>query len=78
MMVQPQRPPIGVTDAPGANPVPVVALRHVTKQFESVVALRDITIEAYAGRVLALLGDNGAGKSTLIEDPFGRAPAHDG
>ena len=66
-MVQPQRPPIGVTDAPGANPVPVVALRHVTKQFELVVALRDITIEAYAGRVLASPGDNGAGKSTLIK-----------
>jgi simple sugar transport system ATP-binding protein len=48
-------------------PVPVVAVRGVTKQFQSVVALRDITLEAHAGRVLALLGDNGAGKSTLIK-----------
>jgi simple sugar transport system ATP-binding protein len=47
--------------------VPVVAVRGVTKQFQSVLALRDITLEAYAGRVLALLGDNGAGKSTLIK-----------
>jgi simple sugar transport system ATP-binding protein len=50
-----------------AETPPVVAVRQVTKRFESVVALRDITLEAHAGRVLALLGDNGAGKSTLIK-----------
>jgi simple sugar transport system ATP-binding protein len=66
-MIEPQQASTRATQAPGASPVPVVAVRRVTKQFESVVALRDITIEAYAGRVLALLGDNGAGKSTLIK-----------
>ena len=35
--------------------------------FQSVTALRNISIEAHAGKVLALLGDNGAGKSTLIK-----------
>jgi simple sugar transport system ATP-binding protein len=35
--------------------------------FQSVTALRNITLEAHVGRVLALLGDNGAGKSTLIK-----------
>jgi simple sugar transport system ATP-binding protein len=49
------------------QPAPVVAVRNVTMRFESVVALRDITLEAHQGRVLALLGDNGAGKSTLIK-----------
>jgi simple sugar transport system permease protein len=46
---------------------PIVALRDVTMSFQSVTALRDITIEAHVGKVLALLGDNGAGKSTLIK-----------
>jgi simple sugar transport system ATP-binding protein len=46
---------------------PVVALRDVTMTFQSVTALRSISIEAHAGKVLALLGDNGAGKSTLIK-----------
>jgi ABC-type sugar transport system ATPase subunit len=35
--------------------------------FQSATALRNISIEAREGKVLALLGDNGAGKSTLIK-----------
>ena len=46
---------------------PVIALRSVTMTFQSVTALRNISMEAHAGKVLALVGDNGAGKSTLIK-----------
>ncbi len=64
-------PPYAATRADATRPAgvtkPVVALRDVTMTFQSVTALRNISIEAREGKVLALLGDNGAGKSTLIK-----------
>lgn len=46
---------------------PVVSMRKVSKRFGGVVALSDVDLDAYAGEVLAIVGDNGAGKSTLIK-----------
>jgi len=47
--------------------VPVMEAVNISKGFSATTALVDVSLKAYSGRILALLGDNGAGKSTLIK-----------
>ena len=45
----------------------IVDVRHVTKSFKDVQAVRGVNLTIKPGEFLALLGPNGAGKTTLVE-----------
>jgi D-xylose transport system ATP-binding protein len=50
-----------------ASLAPLVAIRDISIAFGGIRAVDQVSIDLYAGEVLALVGHNGAGKSTLIK-----------
>lgn len=44
----------------------MIQLAHVTKQFETFTALRDVSLTINAGAIHGIVGPSGAGKSTLL------------
>ena len=45
----------------------MIKIRHLSKEFGSQVAVREIDLDIPSGQLVGLLGPNGAGKSTTIK-----------
>ena len=61
-----------------AERTPLVEMRDINVAFGGVHAVRDVSIDLYAGEVVGLVGGNGAGKSTLMRVLSGAHPADTG
>jgi len=49
------------------NPEPIIQVKNLTKKFNGLTAVDNISFEVKKGEFFALLGPNGAGKSTTIK-----------
>ena len=63
--------------APVAGP-PALSADRLTVRYGRVVALREVSLDLYAGQVTALMGRNGSGKSSLLWTLQGSGPRHTG
>jgi ABC-type sugar transport system ATPase subunit len=57
---------------------PLLRVRNLTKSYDGIAALKDVSLDVYPGEILALVGENGAGKSTLAKIVSGVTTADSG
>ncbi len=57
---------------------PVIAADHLRKEFNGLVAVKDISFRVEPGQCLGLLGPNGAGKTSTVRMVYGFSPMTSG
>ena len=66
MAIEPQVAPAGPRAAEARPKIADVRLEGVTKRFDDVVAVDDLSLEIEQGSFFALLGPSGCGKTTTL------------
>lgn len=56
----------------------LLTIRHVSKSFESLMAVNNVSLTVPSGQIVGLIGPNGSGKSTLINVISGTIKADSG
>ena len=49
----------------------IFEMKHIVKQYDSVLANDDVSLHLNRGEILAIVGENGAGKSTIMKILYG-------
>ena len=57
---------------------PILEMKHISKQFGNVTALKNVDLEVYPGEIRGLIGENGSGKSTISSIAAGMQKATEG
>ncbi len=58
--------------------MPLVDVRHISKQFGSLAVLKDVSLTVEQGEIVAIIGRSGSGKSTLLRCVNGLEPVQEG
>lgn len=56
----------------------IVTLKSVSKSYNGVAVVRDLSLEVTSGEIVALLGQTGAGKSTILNMIMGQTTPNSG
>src|ERR1700722_2791729 len=61
-----------------ASAIPILELRNVSRVFDGIRAVDDVSLKFCAGEIVGLIGPNGAGKTTLVNLISGFIPLSSG
>jgi branched-chain amino acid transport system ATP-binding protein len=61
-----------------ASPTPILELKNVSRVFDGIRAVDNVSLKFFTGEIVGLIGPNGAGKTTLVNLISGFLPVSSG